>query len=229
MIRRAVLIPIVFALVAIVMCFSSCRKTGVNQGLDPNDQKPYDFMSTKNGSYWHYGSREGISYKRFARERDSMKKGLKYSYYERQEDTGAGHLTPEYFGKNGKYYVTLLDLDGSQENYLEYVFWMEGAKKDDTWQNTGSVYYAGVGNVNLYTNSKETEENTTMVSGGQTYTGVVQVHSDLRTVTLNSKIGTLDMWFVKDIGVIRQEAHINIYGAYTYDHTDSLTDYHIQQ
>lgn len=229
MIRR-VFLPLlgIVSLFAIVL-FSACNKTGVNQGLDPNNQKPYDFMSTKSGSYWHYGSREGISYTRFARNKDSLKKGLIYSYYERQEDTGAGRFTPEYFGKNGKYYITLIDLDDTWTNYLEYVFWIEDAKQGDTWQNTGSIYYAATGDVKLYTSSNETEENLTMESGGTTYTGVIHVHSDLRTVTFNTRIGTLDMWFVKDIGVIRQEAHINIFGAYVLEHTDSLTNYHIEK
>lgn len=227
--RSAILIPMLWTLVIGLLGLSSCKKEGVNQGLDSNNQKKYDFMSTKGGSYWHYGSREGVRYKRFAREKDTVKNGLTYSYYERQEDTGSGHLTPEYFGKNGQYYITLLDLDGNETNYLEYVFWKEGAKKGDSWQNTGSVNHPSVGSVNLYTTSSEIEDNTSLLLGAQTYTGVVHVHSDIRTVTLNTKIGTMDMWFVKDIGVLREEAHINILGAYKYDHIDSLIGYHIEK
>lgn len=221
-------------MIAFFLSINACGKKGINEGLDPNAQKPYDFMSTKKGSYWHYGSRAGVSYKRFAREKDSVKNGLLYSYYERQEDTGAGLLTPEYFGKNGTYYVTLLDLEenGStpapDNKYLEYVYWKEDATKGSSWQNTGTVNHSSVGDVRLYTSSKEIDDNLTLVSGNKTYTGVVHVHSDLRTVTFNTRIGTLDMWFVKNIGVIRQEAHINILGAFTKDHVDSLIDYYIQ-
>lgn len=218
---------------AALFCLSACTKHGINENLNADNQKPYDFMSTKNGSYWHYGSREGISYKRFARDKDSVKNGLTFSYYERQEDTGAGLLTPEYFGKNGTYYVMLLDLENNgsvpppDNKYLEYVFWMEDAKQGATWQNTGTVYHPTVGDVKLYTSSKELEDNATLQLGNTTYTGVVHVHSDIRTVTLNTRIGTLDTWFIKDVGVLKEEAHINILGAYVQDHTDSLIDYQI--
>jgi hypothetical protein len=223
---RALLSSLSIAFIGVALCFTACRRQGINQELDPNEQKPYDFMSTKNGSYWKYGTREGLTYRRYARQKDTLKNGLTYSYYERQDDSQA-HFIPEYYGKNGTKYVTLLDLDGGEVNYLEYVFWLEDAKKGSTWQNTG-VYSSSAGTLNVYTNSSETEDDVTLQYGGLTFTKVVHVHSDLRTVTLNSKIGTIDMWFLKDVGVIREEAHINVFGAYKYDHTDSLIDYHIE-
>jgi hypothetical protein len=225
--RRAVLLPIIFALLASVAGISACRKKGLNQGLDPNDQKPFDFMSAKVGTYWHYGSRDGANFKRFAKDKDTVKNTLTYKYYERQEDNGAG-LTPEYYGKNGTKYITLLDLDGSQDNYLEYVFWLEGAKKGDSWQNTG-VFKSSSGNASMYTNSNEVEDNMTIQIDTNIYTNVIHVHSDVRTVTLNSRIGTIDMFFKKGLGVIKEEAHINAFGLFTYDHTDSLIDYHLAQ
>jgi hypothetical protein len=236
MARKTYFLPLIASVMAgLFLVFSACVKHGINENLDPNNQKPYDFMSTRSGSYWHYGSREGISYRRFARNMDSVKNGLKFSYYERQEDTGAGLLTPEYFGKNGTYYVTLLDLENNgsvptpDNKYLEYVFWIDDAKQGTSWQNTGMVYHPSVGDVKLYTSSKEMSDNDTLMLDTTRYTGVVHVHSDIRTVTLNTRIGTLDMWFIKNIGVLKEEAHINILGAYVQDHTDSLIDYHIEK
>jgi len=109
---------------------SSCKKEGVNENLDPKNQKPVDFMSTKVGSYWKYGAQDGVAYTRYAREKDTMKNNLKYSYYERQDDS-TGTIIPEFFGKNGEYHITLIDLDGLQTTYLNYAFWKDSARKGD--------------------------------------------------------------------------------------------------
>jgi len=215
-----------FLAAVLLLIMASCKKQGINQNLDPNNQKPYDFMSTKSGSYWRYGSREGVPYTRYARNMDTVKNGLKYSYYEQQEDT-VGGFTPEYFGKNGPLYITLIDLDGNKDNYMEYVFWKEDAVQGDSWTNTGSASYPGLGNVSLLTSSNETEAGITMKIDTATYTNVVHVHSDIKGGAFNFKVGTLDFWFVKNLGVIREEAHINVLNAYKLDHTDSLISYHI--
>ena len=208
---------------------SACKKSpGVNQNLNPDEQKPVDFMSTKNGSYWRYGARNGESYTRYARDKDTMKNNLKYSYYERQNDS-TGSTFPEYFGKNGEYHFTLIDLDGAQTTYLEYAFWKDSAKQGDTWNNTGQVFYQLVGNVAILIESTQSESGLTMTVGSNTFTNVVHVHSDAKASLLNLKVGTFDIWFVKGIGVIREEADINIAnGAYVQNHIDSLLSYHIE-
>jgi hypothetical protein len=69
-----------------------------------------------------------------------------------------------------------------------------------------------------------------MSFGDSTYTNVVHVHSDAKaTRPISLKVGTFDTWFVKGLGVIRAEANINIAGAYTQEHTDSLLSYHIEK
>lgn len=207
---------------------SSCKKEdGVNQNLNPNNQKPVDFMSTKVGSYWKYGARDGVAYTRYAREKDTMKNGLKYSYYERQDDS-TGTLMPEFFGKNGEYHITLIDLDGLQTTYLNYAFWKDSARKGDSWNNVGSVYHPLVGNQDILIESFQTDDGLTMSYGGNVFTNVVHVHSDAKASAFNIKVGTFDIWFIKGIGVIREEAHIDILGAYTLSHTDSLLSYHIE-
>lgn len=220
------LIIAVLACVAIVMV-SSCKKSGVNQNLDPNAQKDYDFMSTKSGSYWKYGSRSGVTYTRYARGKDTVKNGLKYSYFERIDT--AAHLLPEYFGKNNQYYITLIDLDGAETTYLPYVFWKDSAKTGDSWDNTGQVYHPLAGNVDALIESDQSEDGLSMTIGSKTYTNVVHVHSDIKVTLLSTRIGTMDIWFVKGLGVLREEFNIDIFGAYTQSHTDSLIDYHIEK
>ena len=85
------------ALITALLAAGACKKEGVNTNLDPKDQKDVDFMSTKSGTYWKYGSRDGVNYTRYARGKDTVRNGKTFSYYERQ-DTG-GNLLPEYFGK----------------------------------------------------------------------------------------------------------------------------------
>jgi hypothetical protein len=207
---------------------SSCKKTGVNQNLNPDNQKPVDFMSTKNGSYWKYGTRDGVLYTRHARDMDTMKNGLKFSYYEREDDI-TGTISPEYFGKNGAYHFTLIDLDGSRTSYLEYAFWKDSAKKGDTWNNVGSVTHELAGKVDLLVESTQSDDGLTLTFGGNTFTNVVHVHSDIKAINpISLRVGTFDIWFVKGLGVIREEANIDIAGFYTQTHTDSLLSYHIE-
>lgn len=206
---------------------AACRKNnGINQNLNPNTQIGYDFMSTRVGSYWKYGARDGVSYTRYARNRDSVVDGFKYSYYERQEDTG-NSITPEYFGKNDHYYLCLLDLDGNQTTYLKYVYWNEDAVQGDDWTNTATVYHPLAGNVTMTVKSTLNEVSASMTVAGNTFNNVKHVHSDIKAGAFNIGVGTVDIWFVKGIGVLREEAHINVLGYYSSDHTDSLLNYHL--
>ncbi len=215
------------AIVSIAFAFS-CKKTGVNQNLDPNNQKTYDFMSTKKGSYWKYGSRTASTFTRYARDKDTMKNNLKLSYFERYDSIG--NVIPEYFGKNGPYYLTLLDLNGGETNYLEYVFWKDSAAKGDSWTNVGTTNYPGIGDIQIVTESTESDDNLTLVSNGKTYEHVVHVHSDIRAPSLlNLSLGTLDVWFIKGLALIREEANIDVGGFYKVQYTDSLLEYHIEQ
>lgn len=208
----------------------ACKKTGVNENLDPNNQKPVDFMSTKKGSYWKYATRAGERFTRRPMERDTVVNGLTYSYYERTDDT-TNTISPEFFGKNGVYHLTLVNMDvnGSGDNYLEYAFWRDSAKKGDSWSNVGTMHTDVVSNVQVLIESYQTDDHLTMTIGPHTYTDVVHVHSDAKATALNVKLGTFDIWFVKGLGVIRQEADINAAGFYKQQYTDSLVDYHIEK
>lgn len=209
----------------LVFCYS-CKKKGVNQGLDQNNQKAFEFMSTKKGSSWSYGSKSGVNYTRFARDKDSTKIGLTFSYYEHLDTSNS--LIPEYFGKNGSYYFTLIDLDGAEANYMPYAFWKDSATKGTSWNNTGSVSYPGLGSVSILIESNEVDDNVTLYHTDSTYTNLIHVHSNIKATTANLGVGTLDIWFRKGLGVVRQEADINILSAYTLQYADSLLRYHIE-
>jgi hypothetical protein len=217
---------IVILIACMAAAGSSCKKSGVNQDLDPDNQKPVDFISTKKGSFWKYGSRNGVAYTRYAREQDTIKNGLTYSYYERQDDS-TGTILPEYFGKNGGYHFTLVDLDGTRTTYLEYAFWKDSAKTGDTWNNVGSVYHPLVNNVQILVESKQISDGQTMTFGGQTFYNVVHVHADAKASAFNLHVATFDMWFVKGLGILREEANVDVAGAYKQNHVDSLLSYHI--
>ncbi len=218
----------IFACLLMITSAACKKKTGVNEDLKPDNQKPVDFMSTKAGSYWKYGSRDGIAFTRYARERDTVMNGLTYSYYERQDD-GTGTISPEFFGKNGEYHYTLIDLDGNRTSYLPYAYWKDSAKAGDKWDNVGDVYHPATGNVQLQVKSTQISDGLSISIGSQSFTNVIHVHSDLIVTMISTKIGTFDIWFAKGIGVIREEANIDVISAYTQTHTDSLLSYHIAQ
>jgi len=213
------------SLAAFSLAGESCKKDGVNQNLDPADQKTFDLMPSTLGSYWTYGSRDSVTYTRYSRGRDSAVNGKTYSYYERQD--AGGNLLPEYFGKNNGYYTMLIDLDGSMTNYLEYVLWKDSSSLNAQWNNTGEITAPTVGKIAILIESQEVENGLTMRWGGKTYTNVVHVHSDGKVTALNLKVATFDFWFVKGLGVIRQETDVNVAGFYQINHVDSLIDYHL--
>jgi len=209
------------------LCLFSCKKNdGVNQHLDPHGQLSYDFMPKNEGSWWRYGSQTDIPYNRYARNKDSVMLGLTYRYYERKDDSAHG-FQPEYFGKNNNFYLTLIDLDGSASNYVNYVYWKDSATLHTSWTNTASVN-SPIGNVTITMSSSVAEYAISMTFSGQTFTNVMHVHSDCKGGLFNTNLGTLDVWFVKGLGIIREEANFNLLNQYKVKHTDSLIDYHIE-
>jgi hypothetical protein len=205
----------------------ACSKNnGENQNLNPNGQHPFDFMSIKAGSWWRYGVRNGVTVKRFARGKDSVKMGLTYQYFERQDESN-GSFQPEYFAKNENKYLTLVDLDGTETNYVNYLFYKDGAVRGNSWTNTG-VVNSPIGNVNVRIETGVAETDLTMNIGTQDFTNTVHVHSDMKGGPFNTALGTLDIWFVKGLGILREELNVDIPGQYTTRHVDSLLDYHIE-
>lgn len=208
------------------------KKDGVNKHLDPNQQEGSNYMSTTPGSWWLFGARNGDVTKRVATGRDTVKNGLKFSYFEKI-DTNTAYIAPEYFGKNGINYVSLFDMDGGQNNYVTLVF-----LQDDhtSWENTEDYTYEGI-KMNLWVKSSIAFSDGSLTLGGATYDKVTKVHHELKgkpqMMASYIDIGTLDVWFAKGIGIIMEDVNVNIslLGT-TYvemKHTDSLLSYHIAE
>ena len=217
--------------VLLVFVVSCKKKDGANQNLDPNKQDSTNYMSTKVGSWWLFGARNGEVTKRMATGRDSMKNGLRFSYFERMDTTSDYNtITPEYFGKNENKYLSLFDFDGGGTNYATLVFLMDDVNAGSSWTNTQDYTY-GSYKLNLYVESNVEFVDGTLTLGNTTYTGVTKVHNKLKgKLQLQAgylDAGKLDIWFAKGIGVIKQDVDINILSFATKKHTDSLLDYHI--
>lgn len=216
------------AMLLIFLAIGCKKKQGDNVNLDPGKQEWYDFMSSKTGSYWRYAAPDGTFWTRHAREKDTMMLNKKYRYYERRDDGSSGY-DPEYFGKNNSFYLTLIDLDGSRSNYIDYIYYKDSAVVTNAFTNTGEVN-SPIGKVNITIESHVAEDNLTLNYGNNIFTNVLHVHSNIlgsAGLIKNLKVGELDIWFKKGIGIIREQADINIMGQYRKNYMDSLIDYHI--
>jgi len=213
------------------MVFTACRKHGDNEDLKDKNDPVSDYMSTKKGSWWLYASADGTVLKRRATGRDSMKMDLVFNYYE-STDTNSGHVTPEYFGKNGDKYIMLIDIDGSETNYMPAVIQKDNAKVGDTWDNTGTIKYGALGKIDLLTQGEVMSVNGTMTINGHIYTHVTEIDNKLKAKPAANpayiKCGTAKMWFSKGVGVIKSEFNINIMGIIKKEYKDSIVDYYIE-
>ncbi len=158
------------------MTLTACKK-GDNQKLDGDNDPVSDFMSTKDGSWWMYGSNEGTITIRRATGRDSVMLGRVYNYYEMTDTTAQSqYVTPEYFGKNQDNFLMLVDMDlnGNKQNYLNVVVQKDNPQVGTTWSNTGSLSYGGMP-FDLLTEGEIKATGGTMVLNGTTYTDVTEI------------------------------------------------------
>jgi hypothetical protein len=205
----------------------SCKK-GDNEKLEENNTPVTDYMSTKQGSWWLYGSNDGTVTRRVATGRDSLKEGKMYNYYE-NTDTATQYFKAEYFGKNGDKFLTLADLDGTGTYYMTVVVHKDNAVLGDTWENTGSITYQGM-SFSLLAEGEVTGVNQTMTINGHTYTDVVEVNNKLKAKPSISpaytNCGTAKAWFKKGVGIIKADYDIHILTFVNKQYTDSLLDYY---
>lgn len=217
-----------FALACPVLLFS-CKK-GDNEKLEENNNTVSGYMSTKQGSWWLYGSSDGSITRRIATGKDSLKEGKMYNYYE-NTDTVTQYFKPEYFGKNGDKFLTLVDLDGSATYYMAVVVNKDDAVLGDTWSNTGEISYSGI-TFNLLAEGEVTGINQTMTINSHTYTGVVEINNKLKAkpnlAPAYVDCGTAKAWFKKGVGIIKADYDIHISSFFTKQYTDSLLDYHFE-
>lgn len=215
--------------------FFSCKK-GDNQKLLGENEPVTGIMSTKSGSWWLYGSNEAIVTRRVATGRDSFKLERTYDYYE-TTDTTTGHITPEYFGKNGDNYIMLVDLDGSETEYINVIVQKENPKAGDKWSNTADKKFSGIP-FKILTEGKIVSTGGTMVINDNTFTDVTEVENALKVKLAPepdfkyTDCGKIRMWFAKGVGIVKSDFDISIklafVKAYSRHYTDSLVAYHIE-
>jgi len=227
------IIKMVSAVIAAGIIFTACKK-GDNEKLLDENEPVTGIMSTKEGSWWLYGSNEGIVTRRVATGRDSFKLERTYDYFE-TTDTSTGHVTPEYFGKNGDNYIMLVDLDGSEKEYINVIVQKENPQVGDEWSNTADKSYSGLP-FKILTEGKVVSTGGTMVINGNTFTDVTEVENELKVKLVPdikyNDCGKIRMWFAKGIGIIKSDFDISIklafITAYSRHYADSLVGYHIE-
>lgn len=207
----------------------SCKK-GANEHLDEHNNPVSDYMPTKAGSWWLYGSNDGSITRRVATGRDSVKLDRSYNYYE-NTDTVTQYFKPEYFGKNGDNFLMLVDLDGSATQYMNVVVNKDNAQIGDTWDNTGDMTYSGI-TFNLMAEGEVTAVGTTMTINGHTYSDVIEINNKLKAKPVISPVytdcGTAKAWFKKGVGIIKADYDIHLSSFLSKQYTDSLLDYYIE-
>lgn len=225
---------ILTCLLSCATLLTACKKEiGENQKLDPKDQRKYDLMTNETGSWWLYGGSDSSISIRKATGRDSTVKDLFFSYYQRVDTTSAMKDTiPEFFGKNKNSYVTLIDIDGKYKQFVTVVFFKDSVDPGATWINTDKYEYSQL-KFDVKVESNLIDTGGVMTINNHTYTGVMRVHNDFKgkpTFSSNyTPIGTLEVWFVKGIGIIKQDLNVNIIGQVKKVYRDSLLDYHLVQ
>lgn len=226
------LLPVVALLLSCTF-FYACKKDGDNQNLNDKDTKAYDFMSTKKGSWWLYKADDGSVFYRYATGKDSTVAGLTFSYYYRIDTTSVmKEQTPEYFGKNKDFYITLIDLDGKQKDYITFIILKDNWHVGQKWDNAERKKISGF-NVDMYIESEVKSVNDVLEYEGKTYDSVIHVHSNLKAKLVVSpaytKCGTLEVWFRKGTGIIREKGDIDVMsGLVKKNYGDYLVDYHIE-
>ena len=212
-----------------VVSLFSCKK-GDNQKLEANNTPITDYMSTKQGSWWMYGSQNGDITIRRATGRDSFMLDREYNYYE-TTDTGSNYVTPEYFGKNGDKFLMLVDLDGSMSKYMAVVVSKDSAQVGDEFSNTANMTYSAIP-LNLLTEGDVVSTNESMTINNHTYDNLVKVKNALKAKPVISpsyiNCGSVTMWIKPGLGIVRAEFDIHISSFYSRQYTDSLIDYHIE-
>ncbi len=222
-------------LMILAIGISSCtKKNGDNKGLNDGDKKPFDIMPTTNGSWWLYKADDGSIFYRYATGRDSFVENLTYDYFYRIDTTSAlREKIPEFFGKNGDKYISLIDLDGSYTSFITYVILKDNWYKGMSWTNTEQRKLQGW-NVQMYIQSNVLNVEEVLTINGKTYDSVVHVYNKLQAKTpflpTYTNVGTLEVWFKKGIGIIKEKGDIDISPAgislVSKKYGDELLDYY---
>lgn len=226
------ILKLLFITLFVSLLISSCKKKKGDNKVDDNNVTVEDFMSTKPGSYWWYHTNENnVNYVQ-ATGLDSTIQGAKYNYYT-AKDTNANYwITATYYAKNDNKYINLIDLDGSQTNYVPVIIFVDSAKVGDTWTSAHTMKYQG-NNVDLQIDGEVIAVGATEVIDGKTYNNVTKVKSKLkgRSIPLVPAFvdcGYAEMWFQKGIGVLKKDIDLKIMIFYSRKFQEWIVDYHIE-
>lgn len=223
-----------FKALLVILCaitmVSCTKKKGENQGLTNDNYKPFDLMPRNKGSWWLYAANDGAVFYRYGTGKDSTVAGLTYSYYYRIDTTSLDRLqTPEYFGKNGDKYISLIDVDGGQKDYITYVILKDTSYVGQSWTNTEDKKIQGW-NLNMLIESDIRSITDELTYNGKTYDSVIYVFNTLKakSVVMPAYVncGKLEVWFKKGVGIIREKGDINLINLVSKNYEDWILDYH---
>lgn len=218
----------------ISLIFASCSKKteGTNQNLDPDKNTTVtEYMSTNPESWWQFRMEENNTVKETTRRPTGNKAtidGFEYDLYH-SIDSSTMYITNEYFAKNENYYLTLIDLDGSQSNYVKAIVYKDDGKLGDTWTSTHQMPYSGM-NIDIEITSTISGINETKQLHGKSYDSVFVTSSTLRAksgLIPWTNCGTVEMWFRRGIGILKTDFNISILSLYNRQTKVELLNYQI--
>lgn len=213
------------------LALGSCKKKeGDNQHLDDDNITIEDFMSTNPNSFWEYQSNEGEHFIRKPLGTTAIMNEREWDYYESTEQN-TGWITKEYFAQNGEYYVMLLDLDGSQTEYVEMIVHKEDANIGDLFTNSGTVSYSGF-NIHIFIEGEVIETDLTYDLNGETIEGVTVIKNNFKAKTgilPYVDCGDGELYFKEGLGILKMDIDLDIMSFYTRTYKDELIDYFIAE
>ncbi|HLS71414.1 MAG TPA: hypothetical protein VK027_07115 [Chitinophagaceae bacterium] len=214
-----------------LVLLASCKKIeGDNKNLDPDNETVEEMMSTNPNSFWEYESNENDHFIRKPTGTKQMMNEREWDFYE-ATDQNTDWITPEYFAKNKDKYVMLLDLEGSQQEYIEVIVYKENPKVGDKFNNTHKMSVSGI-NVDLLIESEVISINETFNYPNGTIEDVTVIKNKLKGktgITPYIDCGSAYLYFKKGIGILKMDIDISILSFYNREYTDTLLDYYIEE
>ena len=214
----------------------ACKKKEVEKVTDNTKRQEMDAFSTKKGSWCLYNNGDGGVFYRYATGETRDIKGLKMEYFYRIDTTSVmREKIPEYYGKFDGKYLSMIDLDGSAKDYINFIYFKEGLTTGKVWYNEEKEKIQGWSIV-MGIDSRIVNDNETIVINGKTYENVIHVFNNLKArLTIMPAMvdcGDLEIWYKKGIGIIKNQGNIKIAPAGTTlvekVYSDQILDYHIE-
>jgi hypothetical protein len=213
-----------------------CKKKNVEKVIDNTNRQQMDAFSTKKGSWTLLSSDDGSVFYRYATSETRDIKGLKMEYFYRIDTTSVmKEKIPEYYGKFDGKYLSMIDLDGSSKDYINFVYFKEGFTTGMSWYNEEKEIIQGW-NLVMGIDSKILNDNESLMVNGKIYDNVIHVFNNLkaRLAIMPTMVdcGDLEIWYKKGIGIIKNKGNIKIAPAgvtlVEKVYSDQILDYHLE-